>query len=201
LVLGVVFADYLLALLTPGHWNHPWLFAIGCWAVLNGYWALANRKAKPVLSSPILWFVSVAEFLLYALPLSSLPLLGQRLAPRYTSLEVVGAAMCAFGVAFAIWARHVLAGSWNNVATLQNGHALVQHGPYALIRHPIYFGFMTSTVGLILVLPEVRALVLLTDIVFCFRKMKPEEKILRDTYPNDYPVYEQRVKRLLPCIW
>jgi protein-S-isoprenylcysteine O-methyltransferase Ste14 len=200
-VLAVVLADCVLLHLLPGPWNYYWLFAVGCSVVLNLYWARAARNTKLVLGSPILWLVSVAEFLLYSLPLSSVPILGQRLAPRFAAVEIVGAVMCAFGVGFAIWSRRVLAANWSNDVTLRDCHALVQDGPYAIIRHPIYFGFMMTAVGMILVLAEVRALVLLLDIVVFFRRMKPEERILRATYPNEYPEYERRVKRLFPCIW
>jgi protein-S-isoprenylcysteine O-methyltransferase Ste14 len=58
-----------------------------------------------------------------------------------------------------------------------------------------------SAVGMILVLGEIRAFVLLFDIGVFFRRLKPEERILRATYPNEYPEYERRVKRLLPCVW
>ncbi len=202
-VFAVVIADCVLLHLMPGPWNHYWLFAVGCSAVLNVYWTLAARKTRPVLTrwSWILWLVSVAEFLLYSLPLSSVPILGRRLAPHFSAVELLGALMCAFGVGFAIWSRRVLAGNWNNVATLRDGHALVQEGPYAIVRHPIYFGLMMLQAGMILALGEVRALVWLIDITVFFRRMKPEERILRNTYPNEYPEYERRVKRLLPGIW
>jgi protein-S-isoprenylcysteine O-methyltransferase Ste14 len=121
--------------------------------------------------------------------------------PRFEALEILGAVTCAVGVGVAIWSRRVLAESWSPVVALRDFHALVRAGPYAIIRHPIYFGFMMSAVGMILVLGEIRALVLLFDIGVFFRRLKPEEGILRAKYPNEYPEYERRVKRLLPCIW
>lgn len=108
---------------------------------------------------------------------------------------------CVPRVGFAIWSRHVLARSWNHLATLRDGHALLTQGRYSIVRHPIYFGFILLAIGLIVVLLEVRALVLLVDIVVFFRKIKPEESILRATYPKQYPEYEKRVKRLFPCTW
>ncbi len=203
LILAVVLADCVLFHLLRGPWNYYWLFAVGCCVVLNLYWAWAARNTKPVSGrwSGMLWLVSVMEFMLYSLPLSSVPILGHRLAPRFALVEISGAVMCAFGVGFAVWSRRVLAESWNAVVTLGDCHALVKRGPYAMIRHPIYFGFIMSAAGMIFVLGEVRALVLLLDIVVFFRKMKPEERILRATYPNEYPEYEQKVKRLLPYIW
>jgi protein-S-isoprenylcysteine O-methyltransferase Ste14 len=201
LVMAVVFADCVLLRFMRGPWNYYWLFAVACWAGLNVYWTLAARNTKPVSGSRLQFAVFTAGFLLYSLPLGSIPILGQRLAPQFVAVEILGAVMCAFGVGFAIWSRRVLAESWSPVVTLRDCHALVQDGPYAIIRHPIYFGFIMSAVGMILVLGEVRALVLLFDIGVFFRRIKLEEEILRATYPNDYPEYERRVKRLLPCIW
>jgi protein-S-isoprenylcysteine O-methyltransferase Ste14 len=201
LVMAVVFADCILLRFMLGPWNYYWLFAVVCWAGLNVYWTLAARNTKPMPGSRSQFVVFVAGFLLYCLPLSSIPILGQRLAPQFAAVEILGAVMCAFGIGFAIWSRRVLAESWSPVVALRDCHALVQNGPYAIIRHPIYFGFIMAAVGMILVLGEVRALVLLFDIGVFFRRMKPEEEILRATYPDDYPEYERRVKRLLPCIW
>jgi protein-S-isoprenylcysteine O-methyltransferase Ste14 len=202
-VFAVVFTDCLLVHFLRGAWNYYWLFAVGCAAVLNLHWTLAARHTKPVLSrwSWILWLVSMAEFLLYSLPLSAVPILGWRLAPHFAAVEILGAVMCTGGVGLAIWSRRVLAESWNNVVALRDGHALVQDGPYAMVRHPIYLGFMLLQTGMILALGEVRALVWLLDIVVFFRRMRPEEKILEAKYPNEYAEYERRVKRLLPCIW
>ena len=201
LVLAVVFTDGVLLLCSQDPWNDYWLFAVGCWTVLNLYWWHAARNSQPAPGSLILWLVSLAEFPLCCLPLSSVPILGQRLAPRFAAVELLGAVLCAVGAGLAIWSRRVLAASWNNLVTLRAGHALVQTGPYAILRHPMYCGFIMGSIGMILVLGEVRALVLLLDIGVFFRRMKPEESILRATYPKEYPEYERRVRRLLPWIW
>jgi len=58
-----------------------------------------------------------------------------------------------------------------------------------------------AAVGMIIVLGEFRGLVLLFGIEVLLKKMGHEEKILRTTFPDQYPQYERRVKRLLPCIW
>lgn len=201
LVIAVVFTDSFLFWFTHVPWNSYWLFAIGCWSFLNVYWTLVARNTKPVSGSRTHFLLFVAEFLLYCLPLSSIPILGQRFIPSFVAVEVLGAVMCAFGVGFAIWSRRILAESWSPVVRLRDCHEFVQNGPYAIIRHPIYFGFIMSAVGMILVLGEVRALVLLWDIGVFLRRMKPEERILRAAYPNEYPEYERRVRRLLTGIW
>jgi protein-S-isoprenylcysteine O-methyltransferase Ste14 len=201
LMVGVALADCLLVGFRPGLGDAYWLFAVICWTTLNVYWAVASRHLQLAPGGRFLWLVSLGEFLLYALPLGSVPILGFRLVPRTPAIELLGAALSVFGMGVAIWSRHILAGSWNSNIALRDGHALVQRGPYAILRHPIYCGFMMLIVGLILALLEVRALVLLLDLAVFFRRIKPEEKILREKYPETYPAYAQRVRRLIPCIW
>jgi protein-S-isoprenylcysteine O-methyltransferase Ste14 len=204
LLLAAIFLGLVLAGRAHGPWNYYWLFTMACWAVLDIYWALAARDAVPVAAvrqNSLAWLATMLIYALYCLPLSSVPLLGQRIAPRFAAVEILGAVMCAFGVGFAIWARHILAQSWNAAATLQQGQALVQEGPYAIVRHPIYCGFLVAAMGMVLVLGEIRALVLLFAVEVLLKKMSHEERILRTTFPDQYPVYERRVKRLLPGVW
>jgi protein-S-isoprenylcysteine O-methyltransferase Ste14 len=121
--------------------------------------------------------------------------------PRLAAVEFLGALLCTFGVAFAIWARHVLAENWNAAAAVKERLTLVQSGPYAIVRHPIYLGFLASVVGMILALGEVRALVLSLGVGALLKKVGQEESALRATFPSEYPQYERRVKRLLPWVW
>ena len=200
-IIGVTCFDGVVFLLKPGPWNYYWLFVVGCWAVLNIYWAAASAKVMPTSINSGIWLFSLFEYLLYALPLSFVPILGLRLAPRCDLVQALGASICAFATAFAIWARRALSRNWNNNVIPKNSVALVQSGPYAIVRHPIYLGFILFAFGAILALLEVRALVFITDIVVFFRRLRPEEQLLREKYPAEYPDYERRVKRLLPFVW
>jgi protein-S-isoprenylcysteine O-methyltransferase Ste14 len=204
LVVAILSLSCSAATGTNDYRNSYWLFAMGCWLFLDIYWAFAARHTKPVVAGGPKWTTLLTTFLIYALyclPLSSVPLLGQRVLPDLITLQVLGALMCAFGVGFAIWSRHVLAGSWNAAVTRGEDHSLVQRGPYGIIRHPIYFGFLVAVIGMVMVLGEVRAFVLLFGVEVLLRKMGQEESVLRSAFPKQYPEYEQRVKRLVPWIW
>ena len=112
-----------------GYRNVYWVFTIGCWFVLDIYWALAARHINPSITCEkprATLFVTFVIYALYCLPLSSVPLLGERIVPRFTSLQALGALMCALGVGFAIWSRHVLAGSWNAAVTRGENHSLIR---------------------------------------------------------------------------
>jgi len=48
------------------------------------------------------------------------------------------------GVAVAWWARLHLGRMWSARITLKADHKVVDSGPYALVRHPIYSGLLLS---------------------------------------------------------
>lgn len=78
---------------------------------------------------------------------------------------------------------------------------LVQSGPYAVVRHPIYTAVLCLAVGCApwrrswLVLGYAGALLLLLDV-----KARREERWLRERYP-DYAAYARRVRRLIPWMY
>lgn len=185
--------------------NGPWLFAIACWAVLDVSWALAAKQSPstPAGSSwPLISLAAWLPYALYCLPLSSIPILGQRFEPRLMALGIVGAVLSALGLAIAIWARWVLSGNWSGGVAPAGSHALVQHGPYAFVRHPVYLGLLMMMAGMILALGELRAVVLIHGMIRLLTKATEEEVVLRAAYPSEYPLYARRVRRrLVPWIW
>jgi protein-S-isoprenylcysteine O-methyltransferase Ste14 len=196
---GVFFAGKTIDTL-----NVWWLLTIACWFVLDLYWAMAASHTNVKLpEGPKLTVLltMLLIYLLYCLPLSSVPIIGQRIVPDYEPLRAFGAMLCAFGVGFAIWSRKVLASSWHFGVTPADGNAFIQHGPYAIVRHPIYFGWLIAAIGMILALGELRATVVLVGIQMLLRKIPHEETNMRAAFPNQYAAYEQKVSRLVPWIW
>ena len=109
--------------------------------------------------------------------------------------------MCVAGVAFGIWARRVLAKSWSCDVALTPAHALVQRGPYAIVRHPIYLGFLVAQLGMIIALGELRALIFVFGIERLLKKLPLEEAALREAHPMEYEQYARRVRKLVPLVW
>lgn len=78
---------------------------------------------------------------------------------------------------------------------------LVQHGAYALVRHPIYGGIVLAAFGWSLVRGSLLGLLLsVALLVFFHFKSRREERWLVAQYP-EYPAYQRRVKKLIPWIW
>jgi protein-S-isoprenylcysteine O-methyltransferase Ste14 len=128
--------------------------------------------------------------------------LSMRFAPVADWVEIAGLALTVAGCLFAIWARLTLGSNWSGKATVKAGHELVASGPYALARHPIYTGMVLGAAGTALAGGEWRcvvgvALILLAVMV----KMNMEERLMMQTFPDQYPEYRRRVKALIPGVF
>jgi protein-S-isoprenylcysteine O-methyltransferase Ste14 len=81
------------------------------------------------------------------------------------------------------------------------GGALVEHGPYRLVRHPIYSGVCLGALGgALLTAHGGRLAVALLLLVFFDAKARREEAWLIRRYPA-YPAYRRRVRRLIPWLY
>jgi protein-S-isoprenylcysteine O-methyltransferase Ste14 len=113
----------------------------------------------------------------------------------------VGALLTAAGLLFAVWARRHLGRNWSATVTLKEGHELVTSGPYALVRHPIYTGLLLAFAGSALALGEWRGVVaILVVFAALWRKLRLEERWMRERFGPAYASYSRRVKALVPFI-
>jgi protein-S-isoprenylcysteine O-methyltransferase Ste14 len=104
------------------------------------------------------------------------------------------------GFAFAWWARIHLGRLWSGSITRKEGHHVVDTGPYAIVRHPIYTGILLSAVASAIVIAQVHAyLGALLLIIGYWLKARLEERWLREELgPQDYDAYRRRVPMLVP---
>jgi protein-S-isoprenylcysteine O-methyltransferase Ste14 len=188
-----------------GTYLNPVTLTAVCWLTADLYWIVSARHAKrtvavgqkPSARKVYLVFL-VLGFALYYLPLSSVPVLGWRVIPKSGVQGLGGVVVCAAGVSFAIWARHVLGSNWSGAVTLKQDHALIQEGPFGLVRHPIYLGILAAMAGTSIAVGEVRAFLPLLNVIGIWNKITAEEVLLRKAFPDAYPVYEKKVKKLIP---
>ena len=140
----------------------------------------------------------VAIYLLAA-PHVPIAALNDRFAPSSLWLVRLGAALTFAGVAFAIWARVLIAGNWSSDVTLKRDHELIVNGPYSLVRHPIYTGILLGLLGTALAVGEWRGLlaVVLAGAAF-WRKLRIEEAVMRRQFGDAYARYAARVPALIP---
>ena len=84
----------------------------------------------------------------------------------------------------------------------ERDHYVVDTGPYAIVRHPMYAGVLIVMVGVGLWLGSLAGALATFVPAFIFAlRIGVEERVLREALPA-YSVYAQRVRaRLLPGLW
>jgi protein-S-isoprenylcysteine O-methyltransferase Ste14 len=179
------------------------------WAAWALYWWLTSMNVKtterrePMLSRwAHLGPMAIAAWLLLA-PNLALPGLASRFLAEADApvAFAIGATLTAAGLLFAVWARRHIGRNWSATVTLKEGHELVTSGPYALVRHPIYTGLLLAFAGSALAIGEWRGIVA-TVIAFAalWRKLRLEERWMRERFGPAYASYSRRVKALVPFI-
>jgi isoprenylcysteine carboxyl methyltransferase (ICMT) family protein YpbQ len=92
---------------------------------------------------------------------------------------------------------------WSLTARVLDAHKLVQTGPFAQVRHPIYsalLGLLLAT-GLALSTALLTALAALVYLAGTYWRALREEALLRAHFGADYDDYARRVPRLLPRLF
>jgi len=78
---------------------------------------------------------------------------------------------------------------------------LVQHGIYAVIRHPLYTSVISVSLGWALVWQSWPAILVAAALIpFFHAKAHHEERWLREKFP-EYADYERRVRRFIPWLY
>jgi protein-S-isoprenylcysteine O-methyltransferase Ste14 len=179
----------------------------GCWIVFALTWLVAAFWTKRSV-----YRESSRQRLAYVIPLlvgGYLVFKGHRLSgpldlrviPHVDALAWTSVVLCMAGLAFSIWARFTLGRNWSGVVTLKGGHELITRGPYALVRHPIYTGLLAMLLATVIVRGHVAAIIgMALMFVSLWIKLQHEEKLMLQKFPDQYPVYQRCVKRLIPFI-
>ena len=186
-------------------WPHS--IAAVLWIGWLVYWGIAAARTKPTARQE-----SVASRLIYTVPLwfagwlmidgrLRIAVLHVRFVPDGWAIEIAGLIVVIAGITFAVWARVHLGANWSGTVTIKQDHALIQSGPYGLVRHPIYTGLIAAIAGTALVFGEWRDLVAFVLVVAsCWYKLGVEERLMAETFGPAYEDYRGRVPALIPFL-
>ena len=187
-----------------------WIIRAGfacAWGTLILVWIAGMFFSKPTARSAsyssrlVLLAPLAAAYLLvvfHAIPAAWFCL---RLWPHSQAIQAAGLALTILGCGFALWARVTLGSNWSGVPKVKLEHELIVKGPYKLVRHPIYSGILLALAGTAIAAGRsVWILVFFLTFVSCFVKMRQEERLMLETFPEDYPAYRRRVKALIPGV-
>jgi protein-S-isoprenylcysteine O-methyltransferase Ste14 len=178
------------------------------WLAIFIIWAISGLTVKDTVRSQsdararlLVWGVLLAWFMLFN-PRLRPGLLGGRFVSMGPAAAYTGLALTTLGLGLALWARFAIGRNWGGAITVQEGHKVVRSGPYAMVRHPIYSGFMLATFGTAIAVGEIGGLVSTALVVLCWGyKARLEESFLIEQFGAEYEQYRHEVKGLIPGIW
>jgi len=114
---------------------------------------------------------------------------------------VVADLIAVAGLIVMLWARKTLGANWSSEVVLKQNHELIERGPYAYVRHPIYTGVILMALGTMILFARLSGFVAWVIFVFGFwLKAREEERLLAKHFPEAYPTYKARVKAVIPFV-
>lgn len=105
------------------------------------------------------------------------------------------------GAAFTVWARITLGRNWSAEVTFKQDHELIESGPYALARHPIYTGLIVMGLGTAINYGRAIGFAVLAGLCGgLWWKARQEERVMSRHFPDAYPAYKRRVHAIIPFV-
>jgi protein-S-isoprenylcysteine O-methyltransferase Ste14 len=121
---------------------------------------------------------------------------------RSDILSGIGLVVLVGSTLFTLWARWTLGKMWSSVPTLREHHELHTNGPYRFTRHPIYTGILGMLLGTVLIAGFGGVIVALVVVGGVFLVRIPrEEKLMLQTFGEQYVRYQRKVPRLVPFVY
>ncbi|MBN2228369.1 MAG: isoprenylcysteine carboxylmethyltransferase family protein [Candidatus Thorarchaeota archaeon] len=154
-------------------------------------------KAEVVMTIAILgYFASVILYLL------NLAWFAWTQIPNYPEfIRWIGAVLAFTSTPFLWWIHKTLDRQYSACLQIKESHLLITAGPYAHVRHPMYTILNLFSFGVSLVTANLFTIgfVILTIIPFPFVVQK-EEKMLLETFGEEYSEYMKRTGRFFPRV-
>ncbi|MBX9709747.1 MAG: isoprenylcysteine carboxylmethyltransferase family protein [Xanthobacteraceae bacterium] len=130
-------------------------------------------------------------------------------APRFADypFSIVAAILGTAIFAFALWLFHRthtdLGRNWSVTLEVRNQHSLVTEGVYNRVRHPMYSAFWLWGVAQAALLPNwIAGLAGLVGFgTLFFLRVGNEERMMLETFGDEYRDYMKRTARIIPGIY
>ena len=123
--------------------------------------------------------------------------------PESLTIVLLADVLLLAGIILRIWAVVHLGKLFTVDVGIQQGHRVVQDGPYRFVRHPSYSGSMIALTGMAcLTFNWLGFLVILVSSLTAYSiRISAEEKMLFLNLGEEYRRYAERTKRLIPGIF
>lgn len=145
------------------------------------------------------WLITIGMIAAFYLPPFEY-LFAPAVLPRTNWVQIVGLLIIIIGAILFVWARRVLGHFYSGHVSVIEGQPLVQHGPYRIIRHPAYMGYLLISLGNSLGFSSLSGFaaivfILLPSIVY---RLRMEDKLLAEHFGEQWWDYCKRVPAFIP---
>ena len=123
--------------------------------------------------------------------------------PFYTIQAIAGTAVFAFALWLFYRTHKDLGRNWSVTLEVRDEHKLITNGVYNSVRHPMYSAFWLWGVAQAIVLPNWFAGLagLIGFGTLFFLRVGNEEKMMTETFGDEYRAYMKRTARIIPGIY
>ncbi len=118
-------------------------------------------------------------------------------------LEIIGLVLYVIGFLLMVWALITLGRNYQlGGSAPRSEDKLVVAGPYRLIRHPMYTAALVIALGLACLVQSLAfCAVFCIYLVLILAMLPTEEDVLRTAYGEQYGVYRQKTRKLIPFVY
>jgi len=199
----------------PVEWVIDWIGSLVAFAtfgtILAGIWRGIHRPAVKTtgltaawLRSPMFYLLATTLFIVVSVALwRPLPVM---LSPQAHNWTLAFGALAYFpGMLFVLWGRLALGKmyfvSTSFAAPLFAHHRLVTHGPYTIVRHPMYLGLMLAAFGSLLIYQTWTTAMFVIFVPFLLLRARREEQALAAEFGEQWQEYQRVVPGFFPNFW
>ncbi|HAA30213.1 MAG TPA: isoprenylcysteine carboxylmethyltransferase family protein [Cyanobacteria bacterium UBA8553] len=115
----------------------------------------------------------------------------------------IGLILMIGGLTLRYWAAKTMGEFYTRTLQILEGHQIVDRGLYSVIRHPGYLGVLLMSIGAGFAVTNWIAVLIITvtGLVSCAYRLRAEEEMLENSFGEEYKVYVEKTKRLVPFIY
>lgn len=168
------------------------IILVGIWRGVGRPAGRTSGRAPGWLRSPLFYLLSTALFV-------GISIMLWRPLPFMTSMQarlwmlVLGSLAYFPGIVFTLWGRLALGKmyfvSTGSGAQLYADHHLVTHGPFAIVRHPMYLGLIAAAFGSLLIYQTWTTALFAIFAPFVLRRARREEQALAAEFGEQWQAY------------
>jgi len=122
---------------------------------------------------------------------------------RTNTVFFIGIAVMLIGMTLRIWSVFTLGKSFRTTIEIDKHQKVVSSGPYKLVRHPSYSGWLLICCGYGIAVQNWFSLLVavIFPLVALMYRIRVEEAALVSSFGSEYIKYQRCTKKLIPWVW